>query len=69
MSGRLENIRIWGLLLKDLKRSAGKQQAGENPKLGNFQKYFGSGSGSKKKVRVGSGRVAGTRQGLLLAAN
>ena len=36
----------------------------ENPKLGNFEKQFGSGSGSKKKF--GLGRVAGTRQGLLV---
>ena len=42
-------------MLKDLKRPAGKQLAEKNPKLGNFEKQFESGSGSKKKVRVGSG--------------
>ena len=56
--------RFCGLLFSiDLKRPAGKQPAGKNPKLGNFEKLFGSGSGSKKKV--GSGLVAGTRQCLL----
>ena len=38
MSGRLENNRLWGLLLKDLKQPAGKQLSGKNPKLGNFEK-------------------------------
>ena len=42
-------------MLKDLKRPAGKQLAEKNPKLGDYEKKFGSGSGSKKKVRVGSG--------------
>ena len=37
----------------DLKRPAGKHPAGKNPKLGNFEKYFGSGSVAKKS----SGRV------------
>ena len=55
MSRRLENNRIGGLLLEDLKRLAGKWPAGKNPKLENFEKEFGSGSASKKKVRVGSG--------------
>ena len=55
MSRGLENNRIWGLLLEDLKRLAGKWPAGKNPKLENFEKEFGLGSASKKKVRVGSG--------------
>ena len=55
MSRPLENIRIWGLLLKYLKPPAGKLPAEENPKLGIFnKKKIGSGSGSKKKS---SGRV------------
>ena len=41
-----------------------EQLTGKNPKLGNFEKQFGSGSGSKKKF--GSGRVAGTRQSLII---
>ena len=51
------------MIVKGLKQSAGKQPAGKNPILGDFEKTFRSGSGSKKKI--GSGRVAGTRQGLL----
>ena len=51
MSGRLENNRIWGPLLKDLKQPTGKQLTGKNPKLGNFEKQFGSGLGSKEKFR------------------
>ena len=38
MSGRLENNRIWGKLLKDLKQPAAKQLARKYPKLGNFEK-------------------------------
>ena len=42
-------------MFKDLKQPSEKQLAEKNPKLGNFEKQFESGSGSKKKVRVGSG--------------
>ena len=52
-------------MLKDLKRPAGKQPAGKNPKLRNFEKQFGLGSGSKKKVWVGSGGGYSSRPGLL----
>ena len=52
------------MIVKGLKQSAGKHPAGKNPILGDVEKQFGSGSGSKKKF--GSGRVAGTRQTLLI---
>ena len=58
MSGQLENNRIQGLLLNDLKRPAGKQPAGETLN----SEILKNSSGSKKKS--GSGRVAGTRQTL-----
>ena len=52
------------MIVKGLKQSAGKHPAGKNPILGDVEKQFGSGSGSKKKF--GWGRVAGTRQSLLI---
>ena len=63
VSGRLENNRIWGFLLKDLKRPAGKQLAEKNPKLGDYENSSSRVRVAKKKF--GSGRVAGTRQTLL----
>ena len=61
MTNKYQNSRI---IVKRFEAACGKQPTGENPKLGNLKKYLGSGSGSKKKF--GSGRVAGTRQGLTI---
>ena len=62
MSGRLENNRIWGLLLKYLKQSAGKQLAGKTLNSETLRNSLGRVRVAKKKF--GSGRVAGTRQAL-----
>ena len=64
MSGRLENDKIWSLLLKDLKQSAGKQLSGKSPNSKILKNSSGRVRVAKKKF--GSGRVAGTRQGLFL---
>ena len=45
------------MIVKGLKRSAGKQPAEKNPILGDFEKEFGSGSGSKKSLGLVGKRV------------
>ena len=64
MSGRLENDKIRSLLLKDLMQSAGKQLSGKSPNSKILKNSSGQVRAAKKKF--GSGRVAGTRQGLFL---
>ena len=55
MSGRLENDKIWSLLLKDLKQSAGKQLSGKSPNSKILKNSSGRVRVAKKKVQVGSG--------------
>ena len=55
------------MIVKGLKQSAGKPPAGKNSILGDFEKKFGSGSGSKKKFGSGSGHSS--RPGKVMPLN
>ena len=53
MSGRLENDKIWSLLLTDLKQAVGKQLSGNSPN----SKIFKNSLGQVRVAKKSSGRV------------